>query len=311
MSIDIAHLNWFETLGNNTSTNIKRFIGRTAKLLALKLFGKKIVWTMHNRIPHDQKNIILKKNMMRLIIWLSDVIIIHSKVSEAILISEYNVDKRKIRHIPHPDYIDSYQPFKASAIGQKSDNILYLLFLGAVKPYKNIELLIDVVKQYSNDVVLTIAGNASNGSYRDYIKEYAKASQNIKLHLQFIPDDMLTTYIEDCDLLALPYDIKSSLNSGTVILAFSNARTVICPNIGTVCDVSDKSMVLSYDYLDKEEHFDMISKKLNEAIEMKKKNKAIFKELGNTVLNEVSYYNKKEKVINDFIQEYNLMLKIR
>src|SRR5688572_9239915 len=85
-SIDIVHLHWFETLGNNTSTNLKRFIGRAVKLLILKLSGKKIAWTMHNKIPHDQKSIKIKKALMRLIIWSSDIIIIHSKISEAILI---------------------------------------------------------------------------------------------------------------------------------------------------------------------------------------------------------------------------------
>ncbi|MGX7835548.1 glycosyltransferase, partial [Campylobacter fetus subsp. venerealis] len=126
----------------------------------------------------------------------------------------------------------------------KSDTRLKLLFLGAIKPYKNIELLIDLAKKFPLDIQLTVAGNPSSDSYRSELEALALDTQNIKLDLTFIPDEELPGYIHESDLLILPYSLASSLNSGTVILAFSYGRTVICPRIGTIDDLKAGDNVL-------------------------------------------------------------------
>lgn len=305
-SIDLVHLNWFETLGNSTYTDIKRFLGRAAKLIAFKLAGKKIVWTMHNKMPHDRKNLFLKKALMNLVIRSADTIIVHSRISKQILTKEYHLEKTKIKYIPHPDYIGSYKSASEDIEPLKDESKLNLLFLGAVKPYKNIELLIDVVRPFP-EVILTIAGNTST-SYKNFIIEYAKTYTNINLVLEFIPDDMLTHYIKNSDLLILPYDIKSSLNSGTVILAFSNAKTVICPQIGTISDLSDESMALSYTYSNDEEHAKILTSRVEDAIRMKKLNTNIFQNLGNKVYQEVSIKNNKNMMIDKFLEVYKSII---
>ncbi|WP_442589266.1 glycosyltransferase [Pedobacter sp. AW31-3R] len=303
-SINVVHLNWFESLGKSTSTDIRKFIARAGKLIAFKIAGKRIVWTMHNRTMHDQKNKWLKKTFLKLIVTSADVIIVHSKLSAEILLLEYRLDRQKIIYIPHPDYIGSYKAAPESSLVKKDETKLNLLFLGAVKPYKNIELLIDVVKQFQGEVILTIAGNAKS-AYKKYISEYAKDLANINLDLQFIPDDLLTSYIKNSDLLILPYDLKSSLNSGTVILAFSNAKTVICPRIGTITDLQDDSLVLSYTYADDKDHAQILTAKVQEAIAMKKANAWIFDELGNKVFQEVASHNSKVLVIDKLLQVYS------
>ena len=302
-SIDVVHLNWFESLGKSTSADIKKFIARSAKLIAFKLSGKRIVWTMHNKISHDQKNRSLKKAFMRLIISSADVIIIHSKISEQILQEAYHTSKSKIKYIPHPDYIDAYKAPVPIAVQPLSQGRLNLLFLGAVKPYKNIELLINMARQFPDKVTLTIAGNAKE-NYKAQVIEYARGTSNVNFILQFIPDDMLTTYIRDSDLLILPYNLKSSLNSGTVILAFSNARTVICPAIGTISDLEDPDTVLSYTYTDDEQHAGILLNKVQQAIAMKEADPSIFKKLGAKVFEQVSLYNSKDSVTDKLINQY-------
>jgi hypothetical protein len=44
------------------------------------------------------------------------------------------------------------------------------------------------------------------------------------------------------------------LNSGSAILAFSYARTVICPLNGTLLDIEDKGIFWAYDYKNGSDH---------------------------------------------------------
>src|SRR5690606_21936083 len=146
--------------------------------------------------------------------------------SREIISSRYPDAVERLFYLPHPDFIGSYGPIPP-ATEQASPTPLRLLFIGAVKPYKNIELLIKVAGEFKDEVSLTIAGKPNTSAYRQTITELAASAGNIKLMLRFIPDHELPLLMAASDLLVLPYDLESSLNSGTVILAFSYKKTII------------------------------------------------------------------------------------
>src|SRR5690606_39824303 len=105
---------------------------------------------------------------------------------------------------------------------------------------------------------------------------------NIELKLKFIPDQEIPTLINEADLLVLPYDLKSSLNSGTAILAFSYGKSVICPEIGTISDLGQiKNNVLHYQYASDKEHLSQLSTKIQDALHLKEKDSSIFSSMGN------------------------------
>ena len=59
--------------------------------------------------------------------------------------------------------------------------------------------------------------------------------------------------IEMCDLLIIPYNVESISNSGTARLAFSYARTVICPDIPFLEDIPN-DLIYTYTYSDRADH---------------------------------------------------------
>ena len=162
-----------------------------------------------------------------------------------ILLEYMNINEieDKVYFIPHPNYIGAY---KENNIDYKSllnikDNELVLLFTGMVKPYKNIELLIEVSKYFENiPIKFIIAGSPSDDEYKMKILNLINSKNNIVPLLYFIADDDMTSLIEICDLMIFPYDMKSSLNSGSIILAFSYGKSVISPLISTLQDFDDK-----------------------------------------------------------------------
>lgn len=309
-SIKILHLNWFENLNGRFD-----FIKKIFLIIFLRMVGKKIVWVMHNKIPHDKTQLFFKKTIVKILMHFSASIIIHSRESEKLILEVSKKLKSKITYIPHPNYINSYErtlSLEFSLEERKETPLqtrpINLLFVGVVKPYKNIELLIDTIKFFGQDAVLTIAGNPYSSDYKQSLIDRGKGAKNIIFDFRFIPDSELVNYIYKSDLLVLPYDYASSLNSGTAILAFSNKKTIVCPEIGTILDLQDKTNVLSYSYSSTEEHSIHLKSKIAEAIELNKENQNVFTVMGEKMFAEVETYNSQKLVGDDLVKLYQKLI---
>jgi beta-1,4-mannosyltransferase len=269
-SIRLVHLNWFENLDESSKGSMwKSFIRKTVALLAIKSSGKKLVWTMHNRLSHEKGSGKLSRILVKMLLKDAEAVVIHCAASEAVLRSVYPKFQGKILLIPHPHFIGIYGTKLESP--KNPNGPLKLLFLGAVKPYKNLELLIRVCMDFGDAIQLTIAGKATSDAYALELQRLASGTGSIDLRLGFVEDHQIPDLIGDADLLALPYDLRSSLNSGTVILAFSYARTVICPRIGTIDELSAvESELFTYSYVSESEHESKLRKAIQKALELKR-----------------------------------------
>lgn len=294
-AVGLIHLNWYENVGSEID-----FIKKLLNLLLFFLTRKQIVWTMHNKTPHDKGKSIFQRILMYILARGASTIVIHSRLSEEVLITKYTFlrkTKQKIKYVPHPNYSDVYgEMIKSPCLEQQTDK-LRLLFVGAVKPYKNIELLISVAEEFSeSDLEIRIVGRTYSEAYHERLKESIRKTNSVKLIHKFIPNDEIPQYLAEVDLLILPYDISSSLNSGTAILAFSYGKSVICPKIGTTLDLKAKDKVLLYSYDTPNEHFLVLKQKVKEAIAMKKADPSIFRNWGDCMKAEIDYYNDQDKV---------------
>src|SRR5690606_26045338 len=127
-------------------------------------------------------------------------------------------------------------------------------------------LLIDVVGTFGHDVRLTIAGKAIDEGYQRKLVDRAAGAGNVTLLPYFIPDGELVQLLGQADTVVLPYDLASSLNSGTVILAFSYKKTVICPEIGTMSDLdSHMEDTFCYRYDTAEQHRQALLQQMEQA----------------------------------------------
>lgn len=297
--VSVVHLNWFENVNG-----VGDFLKKLIKLLAFVIWGKHIVWTFHNKKPHNQSYEKLSRFVMYLLANLSKYIVIHSRVSEGILVEYYGEKIRsKIKYIPHPNYIGVYGENEVKEVIPQSP--LSLIFFGAVKPYKNIELLIDAIQSFDkNSVELTIAGNPFSKEYKQNLENRAQAYPNIHLQLQFISDEQIGELFSGYDLVVLPYSIESSLNSGSVLLAFSYGKTVICPNIGTISDFPDSENIVVYDYDTSENHLPGLKNAIAKAIALKKTDDRIFEKMGQKMFHEVKEKNNIDSVGRSLTELY-------
>ena len=268
-NIDCVILNWYESASHRTAAkNIYEIASKIKKINLLKKKHVKIIYTFHNKAQHDTRNKLMKKICDRFYKWLlqnSNRIIVLSDDSKKYLSSYLSKEEinDKCFLIPHPNYIEH----ELNKDQTKSLNKNFkLLFFGQIRPYKNIEILIDVVRELDKlPIRLKIAGSERDRIYTNsLLKKIKPDDKNIEFEFRFFHEEELNKLFNESSVTVLPYDLRSSMNSGTVILSFSNARSVICPRISTLTDF-DESLFYSYTYKNNKEHKEELKKEIIKA----------------------------------------------
>ena len=208
-----------------------------ALLALLRLRGVRLVWTAHNLEPHELYHPTWGFLVYRLVARWSAAIIAHSRAARELLEARYG-PLPDCQVIPIGNYIGLYGPPRdratsRAALGLPTDGPV-LLNIGALRPYKNIEGLIDAFAALPEQTrgTLLIAGIAKSPAYADALRRQASATPHVQVHPTFIPDSELPSYLAAADLVVLPY--RKMLTSAMLLCALSYERPVVAPAFGAV-----------------------------------------------------------------------------
>lgn len=257
-TVRTIYLNWMENILNEDH---KQFL-KMAKRKHIK-----IIWVFHNRVPHDALDLGYAVDNIRFLMKICDKIVLYSRDSKKYLI-EYDskMDVRKIYFIPHPNFINDYNSYGdiKERLPLDSDTFVFSVF-GLVRPYKNIELIIEAFERLKEtyNCVLLIAGSPLNRKYGEKLQALTE-NRKVVFDFKYINSLEMASYLELSDVLVQPYDIKSSMNSGVMIMAFSYGRTVIVSDIAMTNDF-DESLIYKYTYESNQEHIDKLHKMMEKA----------------------------------------------
>lgn len=249
---DIYHFNWIESINQK-----KDYLKRKILIILLKLLNKKIIWTVHNNMPHEIKNQKQTIDFMKFMAKKADRV--HVLCKETVNSEYLKKYREKIVYIPHGDYIGNYAKSRVDIHERykidKEKKII--LFIGQVRKYKNIELLIKVFKNSyieNNNCVLLICGNCNDEEYKKELQEIS--TPNVFFDFKFIKDEEMESYLRNSEIIVAPYNKQSSLNSGTLWMAMSYKKTMMLPLIGCVKDVKNyNDFLYVYDYSSQDEHY--------------------------------------------------------
>lgn len=235
----ILHVHFFDELTQrqNQHATAARTIAFLALLKTLQARGVRLVWTAHNLEPHElfhpRWGFVVYRNIAR---W-SDAIIAHSHAARAMLESRYGA-LPQCEVIPLGNYIGRYGPRQEragsrAALGLPTAGPV-LACPGTLRPYKNIEGLIDAFAQLPADQrgTLLIAGAAKSAEYTASLQRRAATVPGVRLDVRYLADDELPTYLAAADVVVLPY--HAILTSAMLLCALSYARPVIAPAFGPV-----------------------------------------------------------------------------
>jgi len=233
---DIVHVHWPE-LYLNSASFLKAFLFSAILIASLawsKLFGKKIVWTVHNLRPHKVKYGTLNSLFWYFYLPLVDGFISLSGANLKLIRDEYpklsNVPSAVTLHgLYNGHYPDNLTRSEARTKLSISSERKVCLLMGQLRPYKNIELLIDVFGSADlSGVDLLVVGRSVDSDYSEELKQLASGKSNVRIIEKYVDDADIQIYMKSVDLMVLPF--RRIFNSGSALLSVSFGIPTLVPN---------------------------------------------------------------------------------
>ena len=257
---DIVHIHWPSFLyydPNSSKQRVRKLTRFFALYAILRMRGGRVVWTAHNLYPHDGgRHVWMHRLVRRFITRDAKAIIAHGPTARKILIGEFGIPNGKIFEMLHGHWI-GYHPHTISKQDARRDlhipeSAFVYCIVGAGRPYKNVEALIDSFARQDGDCLLVIAGRFPSSEYRAKIDALlAKLPPaRIRVAATFIPNDDVQKFVLAGDAFVVPY--TEILTSGSAMLGLSFGIPVIAPNMGNMADVITERCGLLYDPDEKE-----------------------------------------------------------
>lgn len=237
LSVDheFLHIHWEHVLYDSSDLDSIGIFEENLKLA--KNLGYKILWTIHNRLPHDAIEVDIHIQARRMLVKYCDKIFIHGEKDIELIKNELNVEEEKLQVIKHGSYRNYYPNFVSKVNARKhlklKDSDFVLLFFGNIKGYKGVAELIDAFKQLRKshkNLKLLIAGRVFDDEVNNFLNKEKLLDKNLNLFRKYIPDNEVQYYFNSADLVVLPY--KSILTSGVASLAVSFGCKVFLPRLG-------------------------------------------------------------------------------
>jgi glycosyltransferase involved in cell wall biosynthesis len=245
---DVVHLHWIEYIvrsgGTGATAGIRAAV-RTARLAAglwaLRRAGTAIVWTVHNLRAHESRHTHLEHAAMRATARFANAIVVHSEHARRQVEATYG-HARKLRVVPHGNFIDHYPPPRRSrdelraALGLADDTFAFLVF-GQVRGYKRIPETVAAFRRLAGaDVALIVAGSAWDPTEAAAVRTAAEGDARIRLRLEFVPDEEVAELHLAADAVVLGY--REVFSSGALLLALSLGLPAVVPDHGSALEVA-------------------------------------------------------------------------
>lgn len=240
---DVWHIHWPDAILNLPWRWLVRPLVYTFRLL-LRLArrkGTKVVWTVHNLRAHDGRFPDLEARLWRdLLAHLDGYIALTEGGRLTALERHPALGDRPGFVIPHGHYRAAYpdtltRDEARSRLGLPPDARV-LLWLGQIRPYKNLPHLIATFRRLPDpDLRLVIAGKPVAPELAQQVRDAAAGDARVRVGLDFVPAAEVQVYMRAADLVALPY--REVLNSGSAILALSFARPILVPDRGALAEL--------------------------------------------------------------------------
>ncbi len=296
--IDGVWLNWFESLyAKDTLSVTKEVLRKAGALLLLKLFRKKIITVMHNRMPHEVKYHSICRRLFQMTLRAADNIVILSDDSRQVVNEIAGADMTsKIIKVPHPLYHCRLKKYGARPCERPT-----VTFFGLIRPYQNIELILSLAARFP-DIRFIIAGKVFTPDYQTEISDKAGAISNVSFRPGHLDDDAVNSLFDESDALILPYDMTSSLNSGVVYYACSAGINVIIPEIATVNEFANRDMFFHYAYASPEDHLEKLTDIMTALNYEYHNDFSSFVSRAETLRNEALHNNSREVLVSHIRQ---------
>ncbi len=193
---------------------------------SLKRAGVPVVMTVHDTVPFNAAPSSRGQNVgWKSTLELFDAIIVHTAMSKSNL--EQAGLRVPIHVIPH-GLLQFGQPIPASPSQR-----VRLLFFGAIKPYKGLDILLRAFNEAnkSGDMQLSIVGNCQDGpTETEALINELGISKSVRFECRFFADEEVPAILSEADVVVFPY--RRIDGSGALLTALAYGKPVIATDVG-------------------------------------------------------------------------------
>lgn len=234
---DVVHVHWTSPVVQRTDDDLdeaRRRLDRFRNAIdAARGRGARLVWTVHNVLPHDARHLDLEVELERFLAASADAVHVMNRDTAAAVAPHYQLDPNRIAVIPHPSYQGVY-PSSLSRAGARAsfglrDDDRAVLAFGQMRPYKGLDVLVDAVRRLpsAERPVLLLAGRTSDED-RSAIDELLGDEVRAVREHEHVPDADVQRWFRAADVAVFPY--RRVLNSGSLHLAASFGVPSVLPD---------------------------------------------------------------------------------
>jgi glycosyltransferase involved in cell wall biosynthesis len=211
-------------------------------LLALRRLGPAVVVTAHNAVPHEGRWI------DTLGAWAmyhaADHVVVHNDVTRRAVGARFHIPARRLTVIPHGDYAifargAPTREAARAALGIPPDARL-IVFFGAVRPYKGLDVLLDAVARLRArraDCRLIVAGTVLVGDVAAYRQQAARLgiTDAVTFTDRYLAPADAASHLRAADVAAFPY--RHVWESGSLRVAIALGCPVVASDVGGVAEI--------------------------------------------------------------------------
>ena len=236
---DVIIFNWYESIPD-LKYGLLQASAAIVYLCLLKVARKKIVWILHNHVPHASKYLGLKKFLMSYIARFSDLIITHATEGLELVRNDYPSAESKAYYLDHPtkNRLD---------LCKRTEKQYDLLIWGHISRYKGVLEFVECVRNnHWDDLRICIVGKCASSDLYEEIQE--KATNNVTLINDSPSFEALANYMDASHCVLAHYIPESVLSSGMLMDSLSYGVKVIGPNVGSFKDYASNRQLNVYTF---------------------------------------------------------------
>lgn len=234
---DILHLHWTGVLLESAADEAEaraRLDRFERTVTAAQERGVRLLWTVHNKLPHELAHPESERALVRFLADRADVVHVLSPATLDEVADVSPIDPAKVELIEHSSYDGFYDSGVDRADARRAvgvaDGETAVLFFGQVRAYKGVDVLIEAFAEASrrrDDLALLVAGRTREED-RVIVEPLLTTGLRTITHLDFVPDGAVADWLVGADVMVLPY--ASILNSGSMHLASTFGLPVLLPS---------------------------------------------------------------------------------
>jgi len=240
--VRLVHVHWLYPFGlpwtGTRSLRVLREVLLVGTLRAARLCGVRVVWTLHNVVPHSPIFTDDRRARRRLVD-ACDLVIAHSAPALDDLELRTGATPRHARVIP-------LGPFAARAPRVPRRATRHVAFFGKIERYKGVEELLAAFAAlpHGSPLHLTVAGACTDAALRHRIEHAAAPlGARVTLRIEHVPEPAVDHLLADVDALVLPF--RAVTTTSTAGQAQAHGVPVVIPDLANLRDLD--AGVIRYD----------------------------------------------------------------